>query len=81
MVKNPYKVLGVSNNTSIQDCRKAYRKLCAKYHPDNPTGDREKFDEIQKAFSMIEKGYVSLNLPRSRSLSHQGLFKFKVILG
>lgn len=79
-MNNPYKTLGVSNKAPIDECKKAYRRLCAKYHPDNVTGDREKFDEVQKAFSMIEKGtYVSLQLPKSRCVTHESLFRFSVI--
>ena len=79
-MRNPYEVLGVSNNTSVEDCKKAYRKLCAKYHPDSSTGDREKFDEIQEAWNSIEKGlWVSLKLPKARSLVHSSLFEFTVI--
>lgn len=78
---NPFKVLGVSDDTPILECKKAYRKLCAKYHPDSATGDRKKFDEIQSAWGMIESGtYVTLKLPKSRSLSHDNkLFVFKVV--
>ena len=31
---NPYKVLGIEKETSQDDIRKSYRKLCLKYHPD-----------------------------------------------
>lgn len=78
---NPYKVLGVSDNASKEDCKKSYRRLCAKYHPDNPTGDREKFEEVQKAWGMIESGnIITLKVPKSRSLTHSSLFIFKEVL-
>lgn len=78
---SPFKVLGVVDNTPTEECRKAYRKLCAKYHPDNSkTGDREKFDEVQKAWGMIESGnFMTFKLPKSRSLSHRSLFEFSVV--
>lgn len=79
-MKNPYDVLGVKSNTSLDDCKKAYRKLCAKYHTDSVTGDREKFDEVQEAWGMIKSGkYVTLKIPKSRSLTHSSLFKFAVV--
>lgn len=79
---NPYIVLEVSNDAPIDECKKAYRRLCAKYHPDNNlTGDREKFDQVQKAWGMIEKGlFVTLEMPKSRSLTHGSLFEFTVVL-
>ena len=32
---DPYKVLGVTPQTSDDDVKRAYRELARKYHPDN----------------------------------------------
>ena len=32
--KNPYKVLGVEEQASAQDIKRAYKKLAVQYHPD-----------------------------------------------
>lgn len=53
---NPYNVLGVSAMSDKQEIKKKYRELAKKYHPDSPTGDASRFDEIQKAWEMIESG-------------------------
>lgn len=61
MIANPYEVLGVSQNASNDEIKKAYRDLSRKYHPDsyvdNPLADlaEEKFKEIQEAYDQIMK--------------------------
>ncbi|MBQ9707686.1 MAG: J domain-containing protein [Firmicutes bacterium] len=58
---NPYEVLGVSENASEEEIKKAYKELVKKYHPDkyqdNPLADlaEEKLQEINEAYDMIIK--------------------------
>ena len=60
-MKNPYDVLGVPENASDDEIKKAYRALSRQYHPDanvnNPNRDQaeEKFKEIQQAYQAIVK--------------------------
>lgn len=77
---NPYKVLGVSNGTSKEDCKKAYRKLCKLHHPDNCNGDDTKFTEISKAWDLINSGKFDISrvAVKRKSLSHISLFKFSI---
>lgn len=72
--RNPYKVLGVRNNESREVCKKAYRKLTAKYHPDNGTGDSEKFQEVTEAWNEIEEGCV---IEVSSNLYHRDIMRFE----
>ena len=61
MNKNPYTVLGVSENATDAEIKKAYRELAKKYHPDNyqdsPLADvaSEKMKEVNEAYDEIQK--------------------------
>ena len=57
MPENYYNVLGISNNASIDEIKKAYRKLAMKYHPDlNPSAEAEnKMKKINEAYEQIMK--------------------------
>jgi curved DNA-binding protein CbpA len=51
--KDPYKALGLSREASLEDIRKAHRKLVRKYHPDANSQDpraEERFKEVQRAY-------------------------------
>eukprot|EP00887_Chlorella_sp_A99_P005312 scaffold1.g5312.t1 len=47
-----YKVLGVNQNATDSEIKKAHRKLALQYHPDKG-GDEEKFKEINEAFDVL----------------------------
>ncbi len=51
-----YEVLGVPRSASIDDIKKAYRKLAMQYHPDrnpNSKAAEEKFKEINEAYEVL----------------------------
>lgn len=51
---NLYQILGVSVNCSSSEVRKSYRKLSAKFHPDNKeTGDKDEFEKIKIAHDVL----------------------------
>jgi len=49
---NYYEILGVTENASQDDIKKAYKKLAMKYHPDRG-GDEKRFKEISQAYETI----------------------------
>ena len=57
MIKDPYKVLGVSPDASDEEIKQAYRRLAKKYHPDRNQGSEEaaqKMQEVNAAYEQIK---------------------------
>lgn len=58
-MKDPYEVLGVGKNASMDEIKSAYKELIKKYHPDkyqdNPLADlaEEKLKEINEAYEYL----------------------------
>jgi|TARA_R110000851_G_scaffold307906_1_gene466617 curved DNA-binding protein len=52
-MKDPYNILGVDKSSSVDDIKKAYRKLAKEYHPDKKSGNEEKFKEAADAYETL----------------------------
>ena len=50
-----WRVLGVAANSSLEDAKVAYHKLCLTRHPDKPEGSDESFKTLKNAWDFITK--------------------------
>jgi len=66
--KDLYMVLGVSRNCSIDEIRKGYKKLAAKWHPDKNNETEEKKNFADKKFKEIMAAYNILKDPYKREI-------------
>lgn len=55
--KTHYEILGLKQDATLQDIKKAYRKLAVQHHPDRNLGNEEeatvKFREISEAYEIL----------------------------
>lgn len=68
-MKNYYYFLGVKENASEEDIKKAYRKLSLKYHPDKNDND----DFFAQRFMEIKEAYEMLGDPENRRIYDENL--------
>lgn len=51
--KDYYDILGVSEDASADEIKKAFKKLAVQHHPDKPGGDKEKFQAANEAHGVL----------------------------
>ncbi|GAB5356959.1 hypothetical protein AAMO2058_000332900 [Amorphochlora amoebiformis] len=64
--KDYYKILGVSQDASDRDLKKAYRKMALKWHPDKNTGSESEAKEAEAKFKDVNEAYQILSDDQKR---------------
>lgn len=52
-MKDYYQILGLNKTASVDEIKRAYRKLALQYHPDKGGGNEAKFKEINEAYQVL----------------------------
>ncbi|KFC17941.1 DnaJ domain-containing protein [Epilithonimonas lactis] len=68
-MKDYYYFLGIPQNASAEDIKKAYRKLSLKYHPDKNEND----DYFSDRFKEVREAYETLTDPQRKRIYDQNL--------
>lgn len=66
-----YELLGISEQGSFDEIKKAYKKLARKYHPDVSPPDRT--EEYTRRFIEVQEAYETLSDPRLRAVYDRDL--------
>lgn len=69
-----YSILGVSSDSSLDEIRRAYRKLAMQWHPDRWTRTPSLLSEAKCKFQNIQEAYSVLSDPKKRSMYDAGLY-------
>lgn len=79
-MKDYYYFLGISQDASEEDIKKAYRKLSLKYHPDKNENDvffADRFREIQEAYEILSDPGKRHTYDQNLE-SHQRSFRYNI---
>jgi curved DNA-binding protein CbpA len=79
-MKDYYYFLGISQDASEEDIKKAYRKLSLKYHPDKNENDNffaDRFREIQEAYEILSDSAKRRTYDQNLE-NHQKSFRYNI---
>lgn len=69
-----YSILGVSRDSSIDEIRRAYRKLAMQWHPDKWAKNPSLLGEAKCKFQKIQEAYSVLSDARKRTMYDAGMY-------
>ncbi|CAK7326723.1 unnamed protein product [Dovyalis caffra] len=69
-----YSILGVSSESSIDEIKRAYRKLAMRWHPDRWTRTPSLLGEAKRKFQQIQEAYSVLSDQRKKTMYDAGLY-------
>ncbi len=68
-----YEILGVQRTASVEEIKKAYRKLALQYHPDRNPGNKEAEENFKEAAEAYEVLSDSTKRQRYDQFGHEGM--------
>jgi len=77
---DPFEILGVREDASPNEIKKAYRKLSLIYHPDKDTGDSDRFVKITKAYAALTDDEARKNWEQYGNPDGPGATSFGIAL-
>ncbi|XP_028776638.1 uncharacterized protein LOC114733347 [Neltuma alba] len=69
-----YSILGVDSDSSLEEIRRAYRKLAMQWHPDRWTRTPTLLSEAKRKFQEIQEAYSVLSDESKRTMYDAGLY-------
>lgn len=73
-----YRILGLRPGASVEEVKKAYRKMALQHHPDLQSGNEERFKKIVEAYEMINS--FSESQQKRRQMGPEELERFYELL-
>ena len=72
---DPYDILGIPENATLEEIKKAYRREAMKWHPDrsnNSAEAKERFHQAAEAYKFLSENYSADRDSNSRRQSSRG---------
>jgi molecular chaperone DnaJ len=79
-MKDYYHILGVQRTASVEEIKKAFRKLAIKYHPDKNPGNKkaeENFKEVAEAYEVLSNPEKKIKYDKGDSGAGGGGFEYQ----